>query len=446
MVFPCVNDTASTMYLTEGLEVGTAMGVEEGSTQKGQKSCSSAAPKVQRTRVQDELPQHLVDLFEKSSEGLDDMQKDSLRTLLIEFQDVFAAHDLDLGCFTAAPHRVRLAEGAEVFRERMRRTPRGFEGEEERHLTSMLEAGVIQPSESPWASAPVLIRKKDGGVRWCVDYRRLNAITVKDAFPLPLISDCLESLAENQFMSTLDMASGYWQVGVHPGDRDKTAFITKYGLFEFIRMPFGLTNAPSTFQRAMTLVLRGLTWKSVLAFLDDVLVLGKDFQDHLDNLRSVLERFRQFQLKLKPKKCALFQKRVKFLGKIVGEGSVGIDPENFKAVVDWPRPKCTRDVESFLGFVNYHREHIPNMAEAAIPLYALTGKAPFKWEDSEERAFKSLKEKLLSAEVLALPQNEGMFVLDMDASNEALGGCLSQWQGEVLRPVFFSSKRLTPLQ
>ena len=169
----------------------------------------------------------------------------------------------------------------------MRRVPRGFEGEEEKNLRAMLDAGVIPLSASPWASTQVLVRKKDGGVRWCLDFRRMNAVTKKDALPLPLISDCIESLAGNRYMSTLDMASGYLQIEIHPDDREYTAFITRFGLFEHKRMSMGLCNAPSTFQRAMDLVLRGLAWKTVLAFLDDDLALGQDFDDHLKNLREV---------------------------------------------------------------------------------------------------------------------------------------------------------------
>jgi hypothetical protein len=171
----------------------------------------------------------------------------------------------------------------------------GFEHEEEKHLQEMLAAGVVQPSISPWAAAPVLVRKKDGGVRWCIDYRKLNAVTKKDAYPLPLISDCVDALSGNTFMSTLDMASGYWQIVIRPEDREKTAFITKFGLYEHIRMSFGLCNAPSTFQRAINLVLRGLTWRTVLAFLDDVLVLGRDFDDHLKNLEEMFVRFTKTQ-------------------------------------------------------------------------------------------------------------------------------------------------------
>ena len=173
----------------------------------------------------------------------------------------------------------------------MRRTPLGFEAEEERHLHSMLNSEVIQPSSSEWSSPPVLVRKKDGGVRWCIDYRALNNVTKKDVFPLPLIEECIDTLSGTEFFSTLDMASGYWQIKLDEADRHKTAFITKYGLFEHTRIGFGLCNAPATFQRAVQLVLRGLTWKDVLAYLDDIIVVGSSFEHHLTNLRKVLVQF-----------------------------------------------------------------------------------------------------------------------------------------------------------
>ena len=290
------------------------------------------------------------------------------------------------------------------------------------------------------------MRKKCGGVRWCLDYRKLNLVCKKDAFPLPLISDCLDALADNVFMSTLDMASGYYQITIHPDDREKTAFITRYGLFEHTRMSFGLCNAPSTFQRAINLVLRGLTWSKVLAFLDDVLVLGRTFEDHLHYLEEVLGRLRQHNLKLKPKKCAMFRRKAKFLGKIVSGDTVEADPESIGVVKNWPTPQKTRDVESFLGFINYHREHIPNLAELAAPLYSLTGKAPFEWTEEHETAFQSLKQAMLSPVVLAMPKSEGIFILDTDASNLAVAGQLSQVQDDQIRPIAFASKRLTATQ
>ena len=270
----------------------------------------------------------------------------------------------------------------------MCRTPIHFQEEEEKHLKKLLDIGVVEPSNSEWTAAPVLIRKKDGSVRYAIDYRALNNVTVKDAFPLPLIEDCFDSLSGVQYLSGLDLASGYYQVEVADQDKQKTAFITRYGLYQHTRMGFGLCNAPATFQRAMQAVLQGLNWRVVLAYLDDVIVLGQSFDEHLDNLRAVFERFRANNLKLKPRKCELFRRQLKFLGWNVGNSGIEVPTENIAAVLKRTRPMNVREVQSFLGYVNYHRSHIEKYAELAAPLCALTGKKnseaivwePKQWE------------------------------------------------------------------
>ena len=244
---------------------------------------------------------------------------------------------------------------------------------------------------SDWASSPVLIHKRDGSVRWCIDYRALNEVTVKDTFPLPLIEQCLDTLAGNAWFTKLDANSAYWQVLVSPEDRKKTAFVTKYGLFEHVRMGFGMTNSPATFSRVINLVLRGLTWKTVLAFLDDILVMGMNFEDHLSNLIETLERFRLHGLKLKPRKCILFQKEVEFLGRNVSSNQLKMTSKDTKTVEEWPVSTSSKEVERFLGLANYHRVFVKNFAEKAQVLYSLTGKNKFRWGQEEQEAFESLK-------------------------------------------------------
>ena len=311
----------------------------------------------------------------------------------------------------------------------------------------MEKIGVIQESCSDWASPPVLIRKKDGTIRWCIDYRRVNNVTVKDAFPLPSISQCLDQLSGMFYASTLDMASGYWQIELEESDCRKTAFMTRFGLYEFKRMPFGLCNAPATFQRVIQLVLRHLTWNQILAYLDDVIVLGKDFSDHLHNLELTFERFREHNLKLKPKKCGLFQREVKFLGKLVNSEGVALNPENVEKVKSWPIPKCCNDVEKFLGFVNYHREHIKDFAKIATVLYTRTGKrAKFFWGEEEQHAFDTLIQRMITAPVLAYPDPDKPFILDCDASGTAIGAELIQVHDGKERVISYGSFVLTPEQ
>ena len=293
----------------------------------------------------------------------------------------------------------------------------------------MLKQNVIQESNSEWASSPVLVRTKDGSLRYCIDYRAVNKLTVKDAFPLPNIESCLDTLGENLYMSTLDMAASYWQLEIDEQDRHKTAFITQYGQFEHAKLALGLCNSPATFSRVIQLVLKGLTWKECLAYLDDVIVLGKNFADHLNNFTRVLDRFKKYNLKLKPKKCNLFQNKIQFLGKFISADGIKINPENVVTVKNRQEPKSKKDVESFLGFMNYHREHLHGFAKIALPLHEVVRpKEPFVWHEEQQNAFERLRTTLVEAVKLNYPNSNDTFILDTDSSDNTIGAELSQIQ------------------
>ena len=218
-------------------------------------------------------------MYRRSTDNLEDENvKAELAKVLEKHSDAFAKDKLELGSFSHIKHSIN-THGAVPIKQPLRRTPQGFQGEEEQYLKDQLAAGVVVPSSSAWSSPVVLVRKKDGSVRWCVDYRKLNDVTVKDAYPLPRIDMCLECLGSAKLFSTMDLQSGYWQIEMDAKDQAKTAFITKYGLFEYTKMPFGLCNAPSTFQRCIELVLRGLQWKVLLIYLDDVIVYSSTYED-----------------------------------------------------------------------------------------------------------------------------------------------------------------------
>ena len=362
------------------------------------------------------MPDHLKVLFEATKNGPPEDCLCAVGNLLIDYQDTFAKHDLDLGCLSVIKHRIDTKD-AHPVKQRIRRTPLGFEGEERKHLDKMLAAGVIRPSESEWASAPVLIRKKDGTVRWCIDYRALNDKTVKDQYPLRLIEDCLDTLSGTEYFSTLDLASGYYQIELEEESIKKTAFITKYGLFEHTRMGFGLCNAPATFQRAMNHVLRGLTWTEVLVYIEDVIVLGASIDEHLASLRRVFERIRTYNLKLKPRKCELLKSEVVFLGKQVTKSGMCITSSKKDAIIKWPTPRNKKELESFQGYANYHRSHVQGYAGTTACLYDLTKiKSTFDWRSKPQETFDHLKELLIEAPCLAFPRKEGTFILDCDAS------------------------------
>ena len=248
------------------------------------------------------------------------------------------------------------------------------------------------------------------------------------------------------WFSKLDANSAYWQIPIRVEDRKKTAFISKYGLFEHVRMGFGLCGAPATYARAMNLVLRGLTWKVVLAFLDDIVVLGRNFDDHISNLKDALLRYREFGLKLKPKKCAFFQNEIEFLGRKVSGNSLAMSENDIEVVKQWPVPTDSKQVERFMGLANYHRGFIKNFSELAAPLYAVTGKKLFVWGSAQESAFNALKEALTSPPILALPKENDPFILDTDASNEAIGAVLIQVQNGQEKVVAYGSFGLTKEQ
>lgn len=393
----------------------------------------------------DDMPDHIVDMFNRSITNLNEDETAQFKHLLLEYVDIFSKDDTDIGHFKGIKFKIDTGNESPV-QHRIRRTPLGFENEEEKHLKSMLKSNVIQPSTSEWASAPVLVRKKDGGVRWCIDYRDLNNRTRSDQYRVPLISECIDTLSGFQFLSCLDLASGYWQCEIDEKDRHKTAFITKFGLFEHIRMGFGFKNAPAFFQRVMELVLRGLTWKEVLVYLDDVVIVGDSFDHHLQNIREVFQRFRTHNLKLKPKKCTFFQTKVKFLGRTVSKAGVEINPDSIDSVRKWKTPANKKDVERFLGFLNYHRDFIKEFAHQAEPLYRLTGKNDFHWGHDEQSAFENLKMLLTTTPVLAYPNSSDVFILDTDASNTAIGAELSQLQDGKERVVSYGSYSLTPQQ
>ena len=319
--------------------------------------------------------------------------------------------------------------------------------QEEAYVEQMLSGGQIEPSDSPWSAPVVLVTNKDGGTQFCVHYRRLNLTTVKDAYPLPRIDDTLDMLVGKKWFSTLDLASGYWQVFLSSDARCKTAFATHSGLFQFRVMPFGLCNAPATFERLMDRVLQGLRWSRCLVYLDDIKYLGNTFDDALDNLTLIFERLSSYGLQLKSTKCHLFRTSVPFLGHVVGRKGLECDPKKIEDVKAWPVPDCLKSVRQFLGFVGYYRRFIPSFADLAEPLVALTGKdVPFIWRPACATAFTDLRDALVRAPILAFPTECGDYVLDTDASNFGLEGVLSQIQNNVECVIAYCNRALRPSQ
>ena len=420
----------------------------------------SEAAGTQRQMGQDSLslkgstwPDTVTRLYQRSSTGLNDTEREQLCRLLDKHVGLFAKSPTDLGRTAVVEHKIDTGD-ARPIKQAPRRLPRAFAKEESELIQKQLEAGVIRKSSSPWSSPMVYVKKKDGTIRPCVDYRRLNQVTVKDAYPLPSIQACLDSLAEATTYSTLDLQSGYWQITVREEDRCKTAFAASSGgLFEYVTMPMGLCNGPSTFERAMELILSGLQWRTLLVYLDDIIIFATSAQEMMLRMDEVFSRLSQAGLKLKADKCHLFQEQVRFLGHTVSKNGIGPDPEKVQAIHEWPRPRNVTDVRAFLGLCSYYRRYIRGFSEKARPLFKLLEAGEvFQWTSECESAFQNLKGVLSGNEVLAYPRDEGLYILDTDASNVGIGATISQMQWCDLtqrleeRPIAYASKTLTKSQ
>ena len=383
-------------------------------------------------------------MVDKVDDRLSQEEKEQLYALLLDYSDIFAQRSDDYGRTGRIQHRIDTGD-SQPIRQQAWRIPSFKKDEARRLIKEMLDKDVIQPSGSPWASPVVLVKKEDGSTRFCVDYRRVNAVTRKDAYPLPRVDETLDTLAGSKWFSTLDLISGYWQVEVSPGDREKTAFTTPSGLYEFKVMPFGLCNAPATFQWPMDMVLAGMQWESCLVYLDDVIIVGKTFQDHLRNLREVFQRLREAGLKLKPTNCDFCSLQVEFLGHIVSAEGVRTDPSKTEKVAQWPVPTSRKEIQQFLGLANYYRRFVKDFATIAKPLHRLTEKtAKFEWTDECQAAFKEIRRRLVTAPILAFPDYTRPFILDTDASDTGIGAVLSQVQkDERERVIAYASRVLT---
>ena len=320
-------------------------------------------------------------------ERLSPLQQQQLNELFREFNDVFSQGEDDLGSTPLVEHTIETH--GPPLRQPYRRQNPAVRREEMAQVQQMLTSNVILPSNSPWASPVVMVRKKDGSLRFCVDFRQLNAPTVKDAHPLPRIDDLLDALHGVKWFSTLDLKSGYWQVPITEQDKAKTAFRTSSGqLFEFNQAPFGLCNAPATFSRLMDRVLAGLHWETCLFYLDDIIVFSSTWEEHLARLRQIFERLRHTNLNLGADKCTFAAKEVNYLGHRVTEEGLLPDSSLLAAIREIPPPRTATEVLSFLGLAGYYRHYVKNFAAIAAPLHALTRKdAVFHWSEECQTAF-----------------------------------------------------------
>lgn len=387
----------------------------------------------------DELLVQLFSLSEPTSQS-DTLLPSAISQLLTEFPTVVTP-PTELPPKRACDHEIPLVEGAQPVSVRPYRYPPALKDEIESQVDQMLQQGIIQPSSSPFNSPVLMVRKKDGTWRFCVDYRYLNTLTVKTAFPILVFDQLMDELPGARYFSTLDLLAGYHQIRLREGEPPKTAFSTHVGHYEFRVVAFGLSGAPGTFQGAMNQTLKPLLRRCAIVFFDDILIYSKSFEEHIEHLRQVFALLAKDQWHIKLSKCNFARSEISYLGHVISERGVATDPAKIEAVVSWPTPTNVKELRNFLGFAGFYRRFVRHYAIVSKPLTALLKKhCLFLWTSEQETAFTTLKKCPCSTPILTLPDFTKPFCIETDASNMGVGAVLLQ-EGH---PLAFLSRALGP--
>lgn len=350
----------------------------------------------------------------------------------------------EIGFTNAAEHRIELLPDSQPIVEPLRRRAQVEIDETRRQVGDLLKQGIIEESSSPWASAYVLVKKKNGEYRLCIDFRRLNAVTKKLVYPLPNIEECLDTLSGKRYFTQLDFRSGFWQIKMEKQSKELTAFRTEDGLFQFKRMPFGLTNAPATFQRMVNSVLAGLKGMNLQVFIDDICISTKTWDEHLLLLEQTFKVIIKANLKIKVDKCVFGSSTIKFLGHEICESGIRQDPDKLKALEKLPAPTDASEVKRALGMFSYYRKFVPNFAMIVEPLTKLTKKkVTFTWGEEQKNAYSKIIEELMKNATLAHMNNEDPLLVKTDASRKGVAGLLLQKQDNEWRLITCCSRRLS---
>ena len=370
--------------------------------------------------TQDELEKFKV----TTEEELTTTQHNKFKLAMKDMVSIFAYDLTDLEKCNVGEFTIRTLDVAPIFSHPYRRSLRANSAIDEK-VQKMLRMDIIEPSKSPWSSPIVLVEKRDGSWRFCVDYRKVNSVTITEHWPLPRIDDILDGLAGSTWFSTLDLTSGYWQIKMETKSKEITAFSTPKGHYQFKVLPFGLKNAPATFMRIMHQILGDKPYVKI--YLDDITIHSNTFEEHLTHIAEVAKILKATRLRVKPQKCKWLAKKVKLLGHVVSGKTVEPDHEKTAPIANRLPPRNVKQVQEFLGICGYYRKYVKGFAEMAAPLYELLKKdEKFKWSSEQERAFESLKKALTGSPILRQPRFDLNFLIYTDASGYAIGSVLAQ--------------------
>lgn len=436
---PFLNFGFSTQVLPRGMSLATLIPLAECEVSVVTTDDSESSTDSQR-----DISRTTADFMDMIASDLPPPEAHQLRCLLASYRDIFDLDNRPLGQTSHVTHRINTADATPI-RRRPYRVSHAERTVIQQEVEKMLRKDVIEQSSSPWASPVVLVKKKDGSWRFCVDYRHLNKITKKDVYPLPRIDDALDCLHGASYFSSIGLRSGYWQIAVDAMDREKTAFVTPDGLYQFKVMPFGLCNAPATFERMMDSLLQGFKSTTCLCYLDDVIVFSPTFETHLHRLSDILAVFRRAGLQLNSSKCHFGCRQIKILGQLVDATGVQPDPDKIRAVKDFPAPRSVKEVRSFVGLCSYFRRFVKNFAEIARPLTdLLRHDNPFSWGPEQASAFSTLVNHLTNPPILAHFDPSAPTEVHTDASGHGIGAVLVQKHAGLERVIAYASRPLSP--
>ena len=438
-----LNPSDKLKTIPKGTQLGRVEKVRPPVISKAPAAVNILSLPVKKKGAENESIEQKIQELDLSASILTPAEQKAFREFLLRNKEVFAIHSADLGSYTGYEHTINTGDHPPIH-SRPYRVPYAHKEEVRRQIQELVDNKIIEPTNSPWASPMLLVKKKDGTMRLCCDFRRLNAITTFSVFPLPNMEAILDQLARAKYYSTMDMQSGFWQLPMAKADRAKTAIVTEDGQYQWLRMPMGLSGAPSSYQCAMNQVLAGLQPHTALIYIDDLVCHSETFDGHLQDLQKVFDRFMEVGLKIKLKKCTWATPSISFLGVTVSAKGIECDQSKVAAVKEMSAPHDMKAVRRFLGMCGYHRRHIPDFAILAKPLFALLKKdTPFLWTDKCQLAFETLKSRLCEAPVLAFPDPRKDYILEMDGSLLGLGACLSQVQDDgSTRPLSYISRTL----